>query len=406
VKTNPTRTVDELLTILTYVIDIEAGKEIFHSWRVAVLSALFARGLLNTKKTRNAFYAGLLHDIGGVGFPFHITHYLQRNNRLSQSILLSHPIIGAQLISNIPQMNTEAQLVLDHHEWINGRGYPGAKTRCEIALESQIIRMADAIDILLQSGHPYTLSKLKRTMSPHVNKEYTKNLFEHAFRMLKKEDFYQRIRDQHTIAELFKETKKKMKLMRIPPNIDAVGKTLEAFAQIIDMKHPYASGHSLRVSRYALAIALAMNLHHDEITRIKWAGLIHDIGKITVSREVLNKRTKLNKREFHEIKKHAQFTQDILDMISSLKEIVPIAAGHHEYFDGSGYPRGLKSAQIPLGAKILTVCDAFDAMTSNRPYRNPLSPKLACQELQKLAGKQFDPDVVKKAVPLFRTMSL
>jgi len=172
------------------------------------------------------------------------------------------------------------------------------------------------------------------------------------------------------------------------------------------MKHPYASGHSLRVSRYAMAIALAMRLSHDETTRIRWAGLIHDIGKVSVPRNILDKPGSLTPEEFQEVKKHVVYTKDIMQMMPSLKEIIPVAACHHEYFDGSGYPQGLKGQEIPLGARILTICDAFDAMISNRPYRNPLTPEQACQEIEKLAGKQFDPGLTAKAVQLFRSFGL
>jgi putative nucleotidyltransferase with HDIG domain len=172
------------------------------------------------------------------------------------------------------------------------------------------------------------------------------------------------------------------------------------------MKHPYTSGHSIRVSRYALAIALAMKLSHDQVTLIKWAALIHDIGKINVSRFVLNKRAKLNYREYGEIKKHPGYTGHILGLIPSLHPVIPIAANHHEHFDGSGYPAGLKGKEIPIGARIVAACDAFDAMTANRPYRIPLAPRSACREIKRCSGKHFDPEVVRVALPLFCNLSL
>jgi HD-GYP domain-containing protein (c-di-GMP phosphodiesterase class II) len=172
------------------------------------------------------------------------------------------------------------------------------------------------------------------------------------------------------------------------------------------MKHPYTSGHSQRVSRYAMAIALAMNMEHDQITKIKWAGLIHDIGKLRIPRKILDKTDKLSQKEFHRVKKHAMLTDKILNMISTLKSISLIASSHHERFDGTGYPRGLKNNQIPIEARILAVCDAFDAMTSNRPYRMTLNQADACKELEKGAGTQFDPQIVKQSIPLFKNLGL
>ncbi len=403
---DPTKTVNELLNIITYITDIEEDKKIYHSWRVAILSAKIAGHKSNPKKLKDIFYAGMLHDIGGVGFPYHIIHYLQRNDRTSRNILLSHPIVGAQLVSGIPQMSDAAKLILDHHEWINGQGYPRAKSGKSIPLGAQIIRMADAIDIILQGQKRYTLKKLQKKMSQNAGKEYSGALFDSSFDLLGRKGFFDRICLRSNVPKIFADMQKEIGFIHIPSKIDAIGTALEVVSQVIDMKHPFSSGHSLRVSRYAIAIALAMNLNHDDITRIKWAGLIHDIGKLHVSRKILSKRSSLTSSEYKKIKEHANFTQEITYMIPSLRDIVPTAASHHEYFNGSGYPRGLKDGQIPLGARILCVCDAFDAMTSNRPYRNPLTPEAACREISGLSGKQFDPDIVKIALPLLKNLGL
>jgi len=405
-KINPAETVNELITGLTYIIDIEEKKRNYHAWRVAILSASFAKNILSLQKLKELFYASLLHDIGGVGLFRHIIHYLKSNDKASRDILLSHPIIGAQLVSNIPRMATVAKLILDHHEWINGKGYPRAKLQKYIPWGSQVIRISDSIDIALQSSHHLKLKELQNKMSLTVNKEYSKGLFSRTFTILKRNRFFYKISQRRNIPTLFEEIKNAVGYIYIPLRIDAIGTTLEVVAQIIDMKHPYASGHSLRVSRYAMAYALAMNLKHDEITHIKWAGLIHDIGKLSVPRRILDKPTALTQKEFQEVKKHALFGQKIMEMIPSLKELTPVVTSHHEYFDGSGYPSGLKGKKIPWGARLLATCDAFDAMTSNRPYRKPLTPEATCREIEKNSGTQFDPEIVKQILPLFKNLGL
>ena len=405
-RIEPTKTVHELLDIITYLTDIENGRKIYHSWRVAILAARIADRSGNLRKTQDIFYAALLHDVGGVGFPHHIIHYLERNDKTSQNTLLSHPIVGAQMVSGIPQMANCAKLILDHDEWVNGRGYPRAKSGKNIPLGAQIIRLADAIDILLQKEKTPTLKEIKKKLFLRADQEYPRQLLEHSLKMLGKNRFFYRLCQRSNIPEIFHNTQRAIGPIHIPSKIDAIGTTLEMISQIIDMKHPFSSGHSLRVSRYAIAIALAMNLTHDEITYIKWAGLIHDIGKLNVPRRFLSKRTKLTSLEYKRVKEHAHFTEEIINMVPTLRYIIPFASSHHEYFDGSGYPLGLEKEQIPLAARILCVCDAFDAMTSNRPYRNPLTPEAACKEIQKCSGKQFDPHIVKIAIPLFKNLGL
>ena len=403
-KINPTKTVNELITVLPYIIDIDEKKKIYHSWRVAVISALCAKNSVSAQQLKYIFYAALLHDIGGIGFPIHIIHYLKRTDKTSRNVLLSHPIIGAQLVSNMPQMNPIAKLILDHHEWINGMGYPRAKLGKNISYGAQVIRIADSIDILIQLGRIKDLKGLKNKMSANIGREYTQAIFSRAFTVLRKKRLFTKICSARNMETIFKQVHEDVGLINIPLKIDAVGKTLEVVAQIIDMKHPFTSGHSLRVSRYAMAIALSMGLPHDEITQIRWAGLIHDIGKLTVSRKILDKPIGLSHHEYKEIQKHAVQTYKIMNLITTLYEITPIAAAHHERYDGTGYPFGLKEEQIPLGARILAICDAFDAMTSNRPYRRPLTFEEACIEIKKMAGKQFDPATVEIALPLLRNL--
>jgi len=404
VKTNPTQTIDELITALSFIIDVEGKEEFYHAWRVAILAAKFS-SKVGPKKRKEIFYAALLHDVGGIGLVRHIIHFLKQENKNNRNALLSHPIIGGQLVSIIPRMNPSAKLILDHHEWFNGLGYPRGKINKYIPLGSQLIRAADSIDIAMRYKRYKKLKAIRIRIMESANKEISKNISTLAINTLKKQRFFYTILNEGNIPKVFYEIKEDVGQIHMAKGIDTIGRTLEVIAQIIDMKHPFTAGHSTRVARYAMAIALAMKLEHDEVTRIRWAGLIHDIGKLTVSRKILDKPTKLTKDEFMRIKQHPGVTHKMLDMIPTLREIAPIAAGHHEYFNGSGYPLGLKAKEAIIGARILTVCDAFDAMTSNRPYRKPYTPQQACQQIRKLSGIQFDPEIVKVAIGIFKNLS-
>ena len=181
--------------------------------------------------------------------------------------------------------------------------------------------------------------------------------------------------------------------------------TIMALVTAIEIKDSYTVGHAKRVMHYSECIAAALQLSKAEIEHIKIAALLHDIGKLGVSDDILNKPGQLTPEEFEEIKKHPANSKRILENITNFSEIVTMAYMHHEHFDGSGYPLGLSGTAIPIGAHIIQVADAYDAMTSERSYRKALSHEKAVSILSSEAGKQFHPDVVSTAVVLFEVMS-
>jgi putative nucleotidyltransferase with HDIG domain len=171
--------------------------------------------------------------------------------------------------------------------------------------------------------------------------------------------------------------------------------TVRAFGTAIDLKDTYTSGHSDRVAKYSEAIAREMGLAGQELEYIGVAAYLHDIGKITVDRAIINNPRPLTEREFSELNKHVTTGYEILSHISHpWNEIAYMTKCHHEKVDGTGYPQGLKGDEIPLGSKIVTLADSFDAMMTDRPYRSRLSLDRALADLQRNSGKHFAPEVV------------
>lgn len=170
---------------------------------------------------------------------------------------------------------------------------------------------------------------------------------------------------------------------------------VSALAAAIEAKDAYTHGHSQKVMEYAVKIAQKLKLPDDQIEIIKHAGLLHDIGKIGIRDEILGKNGPLTKNEMSEMQKHPLYGANIVEQVDFLKEISPLTLYHHEWYNGSGYPQGLKGEQIPLGARILAVADTFHAMISDRPYRKALPIPKAIKELKRVAGTQLDPKIVK-----------
>ena len=168
----------------------------------------------------------------------------------------------------------------------------------------------------------------------------------------------------------------------------------------MESKDPYTAGHQQRVSVLASAIAQAMNLPSDTVDRIRIAAMIHDIGKIYIPVEFLNKPGKLNASEWDIVKMHAQIGHDILKPVGFPFPIHEIIYQHHERIDGSGYPRGLKGSEICIEAAILAVADVVEAIAHHRPYRPAKGIDEAVRELQELAGIKYDRQVAETALEL------
>lgn len=180
-------------------------------------------------------------------------------------------------------------------------------------------------------------------------------------------------------------------------------KTVRGFALAVEAKDKYTHGHSENVMKFTVILAKHMGLVGKDIEQIKYAGLLHDIGKIGVDEAILNKPGKLTPNEFEQIKKHPELGSRILSNVPFFESLVPLIKHHHEFYNGKGYPDGLSGENIPYGARILSVADAYEAMTSNRPYRKALSNEVAFNIMRKEKNNQFDPkiadaflDVMKK----------
>ncbi len=170
--------------------------------------------------------------------------------------------------------------------------------------------------------------------------------------------------------------------------------TLLALGETIEQKDSYTKGHCQRVSNISIAIGKAMDLSSEELRIIEGGALLHDIGKIGISEEILNKSASLNNDEYELIKMHPVYGEKIVSHIEMFQPFASIIRGHHERLDGKGYPDGLKGNQISLPVRIVSIADAFDSMTSMRAYRAALPVELALEEIKLFSGSQFDSHLV------------
>lgn len=173
------------------------------------------------------------------------------------------------------------------------------------------------------------------------------------------------------------------------------GQTVNALIAAAGQRDKTAEGHSTRVTRYSVAVGNVLGLSEEQHITLRHAAGLHDIGKIAISRKILNKLGKLTPDEFEIMKQHSTISIRILEKVDGLHDAAPLVKHHHERFDGRGYPDGLSGTDIPLGSRIIAVTEAFDILTSDVPWRDAMDQESALQEIEACAGTQFDPLVVK-----------
>jgi putative nucleotidyltransferase with HDIG domain len=200
----------------------------------------------------------------------------------------------------------------------------------------------------------------------------------------------------------YKEDLERMIVERTSKLQKALDGIVRATALTVEMRDPYTAGHQKRVADLACAIADECDLSEDQIEGIRMAGIIHDLGKISVPAEILSKPSRLTPNEFNLIKEHPEVGYDILKGLDFPWPIAKMVLQHHEKFDGSGYPQGLSGDEILIEARIITVADVVEAMASHRPYRPGKGIKKALAEIAKNKGIYYDPDIVDACIKIFK----
>ncbi len=180
--------------------------------------------------------------------------------------------------------------------------------------------------------------------------------------------------------------------------------TLTSLALAVDAKDQFTQGHSQKVSSYAVLIAEAIGLDGAEIEEVRLGGMLHDVGKVGIVESILNKNGPLNPDEWEAMKRHVEYGAKLLEPLRGTERVREMVAHHHEFFDGSGYPEGLAGGEIPVGARIIAIADAYDTITSERTYKKARTPEEAFQELDRCGKAQFDPDLVQMFISRLREM--
>jgi len=381
-----------LLEALTNVMGSAKGYLRDHGPRVAMLASQLGRELgLSKAECSELFFAAVLSDMGMVGLaedawenpaPALTPDVRERVER--------HPRRSEDRVKGIPHLQDLAPLLRHHHEWWDGSGYPDRLKGEDIPLGARILRLADTVSALGQR-RPH-----RPALEPDEVAEVVESSLGTEFGPEIAECYLALHRDEavpHFDAQAYRHTVLRAAESLLPEEVSplSTSQLLTLVANLIDAKDPYTAGHSRRVSVLAVAVAEQLDLNPATRSALWAGGYLHDLGKLAVPLRVLAKNGRLSDEEFDFIKAHPTDGAEILEGIPTLQHLTVGVRYHHERWDGRGYPEGLSGERIPLVAQIMSVCDAYDAMTSKRAYRDSCPPEEALAEVERETGKQFGP---------------
>ncbi len=343
-----------LIEGLSYALDAAEKTYFSHSKHVAYTSVMLAKQLeLSIEEQKDIYIAALLHDIG-------------KSNSYSVE---EHCLFGRDILLNLPIKSEIAEYIYYHHEFYNGEGAFKLKGD-KIPLASQIICIADLFDVNFSCLSKWELEEMnivKKWLDDNQDK-FNPKILTAFFELIDKEcvllDYFN--------SEFNCILSKKVKLGGDVLEYEGVEAYAHAFSKIIDSRSPFTYRHSAGIAELATKITEQLGYSVEMKNKMYIAALLHDVGKLVISNDILDKPGKLDEKERFEINKHTYYTRWILEQIEGFEDITEFASNHHEKLTGKGYPLQLEASEIGELDRIMTICDIFQALTEDRPYRTTM----------------------------------
>ncbi len=429
-----TITFSELIASLTYALDMTEGQPPGHCLRSCLIGMSVGREMgLGPEELWNLYYSILLKDAGcssnaarlfelygsddrstkndfktvdtdsvlqvanfvfshtGLGKPLQekfrrILNLAMNGEELARELFSARCERGANIAIELGfnERVAEAVRCLDEH-W-NGQGRPRGLIGDEIPLASQIALMAQVADVFSYGGEGLrSMTEVRKRRGSWFDPKVV-SAFESV---ASRDDFWKEIEADGLERRVLELEPEGFSILADSESLDSVAR---AFGKIIDAKSPYTFGHSQRVGDYTMNVAKRMGFAPERCIWVRRGGFLHDLGKLGVSNAILDKPGKLDPEEYEAVKKHAQYTEEILCRIAPFRTLAAVSGAHHERLDGLGYPRGIAAPEICIETRIITVADIFDALTEERPYRKAMSFEEAFSILDGLKDKAVDRD--------------
>jgi HD-GYP domain-containing protein (c-di-GMP phosphodiesterase class II) len=422
----------EVVAAFTYALDLTEGQPQGHSIRSCFIASTLAREIgLDRAATGRVYYTALLKDLGcssnaarihelyraddlafkqawktvapgraaTLGFVFSQTasaaplrsrvaaigRILVNGEAIAQEMISARCTRGADIARQLRFGEGVAEGIYRLDEHWDGSGRPGGLRGDAIPLAARLALLAQIADVFHQAGgRRLAVEEVMRRAGTWLDPELVRTFV----RLAESSKFWAQLESSAVdirIAAMAPEESEEVD----DDYLDAIA---AAFGQVIDAKSPFTAGHSARVADYAVRLGERLGVLPTRLRRLRRAATLHDIGKLAVSSAILEKPGKLDEREWAAMRNHATHTQAILGRIGALADLAPIAAAHHERLDGKGYPLGLEAKVLSRETRIITLCDVFDALTADRPYRAAMPIDRALEVMASDVGTALDPE--------------
>ena len=380
---------DELLISLSRALDLLSPKVSEHHHRVTLIAMRLGEGLGLSEEDRvKLFRTALFHDIGVV---------TSKDKLMIMDFFYTassaHTAYGRTLLNESSFFTDISDLVFHHHDrWLGPNKSEVIKD--DIPLISQIVGLADRIEVLLTSDKYILIQQepILKKISEFTGTWFNPKLIEQLKKASRPEYFWLDLSDRflHEKVEALAPGKE------VYLSLDDVLSIVQIFTLLVDNKSRFMKTHSQSVHELTMKLATARNFNDEDLKKIKIASLMHDLGKLSIPDDILEKPSVLTKEEYNIIKRHPYYTCQIIRSVKGLEEISHWASTHHERLNGSGYPFKLKGDDVPLAARIIAVADVFTALHEDRPYRKKLPKEQAIRLLEQQAKQELlDGEIVE-----------
>ena len=367
----------KVFNAFSMALDIAEGAKTSHSKRVAYTAIRLARFLeLDEDMVNNAYTAAILHDIG-VGKSRLKSYY-------DMNLKIYHCANGEEITKNLPVHSAVTEAIRYHHENWDGSGPFKLKGR-EIPILAEIVHLADQVALFLNSTTTYYESRkrINELAKSKRGTEYSEELIDAFLQLIREERFWLDYGFENFDAVISRVLPKNMMYL----NLNELEKIAEVFSQIIDNNSEFTINHSRGIAENVKKTLLFLRCNTIVVRKGYIAALLHDLGKLAVPNSILDKNGPLNTEERYIINTHSYYTKLILEQIPGIEDIASWAANHHEKLDGQGYPERLKSDKLDDMDRIIAVCDIYQALTENRPYRDGMSEEAAWLIIDDMVNK-------------------